>query len=83
MKEADPEARSIHKTRYHLPSGGRCFEVDIFPEWTDRAFVEIEMESETARFEIPECLEVIKEVTDDGRYTNAALARSGFFAEKL
>ena len=83
MKEADPGARTIRKTRYNLPSGDLCFEVDIFPEWTDRAYCEVELESETREFEIPNCLEVIKEVTDDSRYTNASLARNGFIVEDV
>jgi len=81
MEEADPEAQTIHKTRYYLPSGDLCFEVDVFPEWKDRAFCEVELEDEAGTFEIPECLELIREVTDDPRYTNASLARNGFEIE--
>lgn len=83
MKEADPGAQTIRKTRYNLPCKDLCFEVDVFPEWTDRAYCEVELQDEACVFEFPECLEVIKEVTDDCRYTNASLARNGFIMEAI
>jgi CYTH domain-containing protein len=39
------------------------------------AFLEVELESEDETFELPEFVNVIEDVTSDGRYTNAALAR--------
>ncbi len=81
QKEAIPDARTIRKTRYFLPSGEHCFEIDVFPEWDDRAFAEVELKTEGEAFLIPDCLEVIKEVTQDKRYTNAALAKHGFVYE--
>ncbi len=78
LKEAVPNAGTIRKTRYCIPSGSLCFEIDIFQEWDDRAFAEVELENEDQDFEIPDCLSVIKEVTSDGRYTNRSLALHGF-----
>ena len=78
LNEAIPNALTICKTRYYIPSGRHCFEVDIFPEWSDRAFAEVELEDEKQEYEIPDCLSIIKEVTDDGRYTNRSLALNGF-----
>ena len=83
LKEAIPDAGVIQKTRYLLPSGNHCFEVDVFPEWTDRAFAEVELESESQEFAIPECLELIREVTQDKRYTNLSLAVNGFIYEEI
>ena len=83
LKEADPGARTIRKTRYVLPSGDLCFEIDVFPEWKDRAFAEVELESEQQAFVFPECLSLIKEVTDDGRYTNHAMAIHGFVYDEI
>ena len=76
MAEADPERRVIEKTRWCVPSGAHTLEIDIFPFWTDRAFCEVELSAEEERFELPDWLRVIREVTDDSRYTNYALARS-------
>ena len=78
LKEARPDSKTINKVRYNIPSKDLCFEIDIFPEWSDRAFAEVELQAEDQPFEVPECLEIIKEVTYDSRYTNAALARDGF-----
>ena len=76
MAEADPERRVIEKTRWCVPSGAHTLEIDIFPFWPDRAFCEVELSSEEERFELPDWLRVMREVTDDRRYTNYALARS-------
>ena len=76
MAEADPERRVIEKTRWCVPSGPHTLEIDIFPFWTDRAFCEVELSAEEERFELPGWLRVIREVTDDRRYTNYALALS-------
>ena len=83
MKEAIPDARTITKTRYCIPSGDRTFEIDIFPEWKDRAFAEVELESEKQEFVIPDCISVIREVTEDSRYTNHAMALHGFVYEEI
>jgi len=75
LKEADPELRVIQKERWCVRFGGKVLEIDLFPFWQDRAFLEIELESEDAPFALPDFIHVIREVTDDRRYTNMALAR--------
>ena len=74
LKNADPSLRCIEKRRWCLEYGGRLFEIDIFPFWTDRAIVEIELTDEAQTLSFPPESEVIREITDDGRYTNVALA---------
>ena len=54
---------------------GLKYEIDVFPFWNDRAFMECEVNSEDAKIPIPPCVKVIKEVTDDSRYTNSNLAQ--------
>lgn len=83
LKEAIPGAQTISKVRYNLPSGDLCFEIDLFPEWKDRAFAEVELKTEQEDFVIPDCLQVIKEVTNDRRYTNASLAKNGFVYDPI
>ena len=83
MKEAVSGAKTIRKTRYVLPAGDLCFEIDVFPEWEDRAFAEVELKSEDQSFEFPSCLTLIKEVTCDSRYTNHALAINGFVYDEI
>ncbi len=72
---ADPKRRTIEKRRYVLPYKGQCFEIDLFPFWSDRALMEIELEREDQAVEFPPEIEIIKEVTEDKRYTNSSLAR--------
>lgn len=83
MKEARPDAATIRKVRYFLPSGSHCFEVDLFPDWNDRAFAEVELKAEGEEFHFPECLTILKEVTADRRYTNQSLALHGFLREEI
>ena len=83
LKEALPDADTINKIRYCIPSGDHCFEIDVFREWDDRAFAEVELSDEDQEYVFPECLELIKEVTDDGRYTNKSLAINGFVYDMI
>ena len=75
LKRADAGRKPVHKTRYCLDYMGQLFEIDVYPFWTDRAIMEIELDSEEREVMLPPSIEVIKEVTGDGRYTNAAIAR--------
>ena len=76
LQRADPERRSIEKRRYVLAYGGKDFEIDVYPFWQDRAVMEIELADETEPVTLPPEIEIIKEVTQDRRYTNAALAKA-------
>ncbi len=68
--------QAIEKTRHAIPYGGFVWEIDVYPFWQDRAIAEIELESEEQEFEIPPFVSVIREVTEDKRYKNRALAES-------
>lgn len=74
LTRADPKCRTIEKVRYCVPHGGFVFEIDIFPFWNDKAFMEVEMPSEDTQVELPDFVQIIREVTEDNRYTNHALA---------
>lgn len=76
LLRADPERRMICKKRYCLMYKNQLFEIDIYPFWNDRAVMELELSDEEQSIVFPENIEVIKEVTDDKRYTNASIARS-------
>lgn len=65
----------IEKKRICFLYSGKLFELDIFPFWSDRAFLEIELTSENEEFQLPPFIQIIKEVTDDSRYTNYSLAQ--------
>ncbi len=74
LKRADPEKTPIRKTRYCLPYCGQLLEIDVFPFWKRQAYLEIELAEESEEIHIPPFLQIIREVTSDSRYTNAALA---------
>ena len=74
LMNADTSKRQIRKTRYCLTFENKCFEIDVYPFWSDKAIVEIELNDENEEILFPDCIKVIKEVTDDERYKNASLA---------
>lgn len=75
LMEADTSCHQIRKTRYCLTYHSQYFEIDIYPFWNDKAIVEIELTDEKQKIEFPSFLHMIREVTDDVSYRNAALAR--------
>lgn len=78
LATADADAQPIQKTRYYLYENDQCFEIDIYPEWSDKAIVEIQLQDENDEVRMPEVLEEIREVTRDPRYKNESLAFNGF-----
>lgn len=76
LKLADPERRTIEKTRYCLPYGERVVEIDIYSFWTDRAIAEVEMEDESESVRLPGFIKVIRDVTAEKAYKNYSIAKS-------
>lgn len=76
LRRADPERRVIEKRRYCLEENGLLWEIDVFPFWQHQAVLEVELTEEAQQFTIPACFRIIREVTGDRRYTNAALSRA-------
>ena len=75
LMDADPACRPVRKTRYCLMHDNQYFEIDVYPFWNDQAIVEIELTDENAPIDFPDYLHVIREVTDDPSFRNAALAK--------
>ena len=75
LMDADPDCRSIRKTRICLTYDNRYFEIDVYPFWDNQAIVEIELKNEDEIINFPDELKIIKEVTDDDSFKNYALAR--------
>ncbi len=74
LMDADTSKRQIRKTRYCMTYQNQYFEIDIYPFWNDKAIMEIELRDENEAVSFPPNIKVIKEVTDDPSYKNAALA---------
>ena len=74
LKDADPSARPIRKTRYCLARNNQYFEIDLYPEWDRQAVLEVELKDDREEVVLPEGIGVIREVTGDPRYKNYSLA---------
>ena len=74
LMDADPNKRPIRKTRYCLTYENQYFEIDVFPFWDDRAILEIELSDENTPIKFPRELKILREITGEEAYTNAALA---------
>ncbi len=68
--------RPISKIRHTFLYSGQLFEIDIYPEWGSTAILETELESRDTEVNFPDFIEIVKDVTGDRRYSNAAMARS-------
>lgn len=74
LVNADPTKRPIIKDRYSFIYNDKYFELDIYPDWSDKAILEIELLSEDEEIILPEWIKVIKEVTNLEEYKNYNLA---------
>ena len=72
----DPDRNVIRKTRYLHEYRNQVFEIDMFPFWEDRALMELELSSEDQAILLPPDIAVVRDVTSEKNYTNAAIARS-------
>lgn len=75
LTHADPAYRPIEKTRYLYACDGQYFEIDLYPTMPNEAVVEIELCREDIPVCLPECLTLIREVTNDPAYKNKNLAK--------
>ena len=75
LMQADPKYHPIRKQRYCLSENGLYYNIDVYPQWSDQALMEIELYSGDEEVRFPEGIKVIREVTADVEYTNPHLAR--------
>ena len=75
LEEKDLEKTPIVKTRYSFEYKEHIIEIDVYPFWSDVAILEIELSSEAEKYDIPEYIVVLKNVTEDKRYKNTNLAK--------
>ncbi len=74
-EKRDPALRTIEKTRLTFLFGGQLFEVDIYPFYKTVCVVETELKDERESAVFPPELSVIRELSGDFRFSNAALAK--------
>ncbi|MCC8069020.1 MAG: hypothetical protein LIO71_04635 [Ruminococcus sp.] len=79
--EVDGSIVTVEKSRYTIDCKGLTFEVDTYPFSKKLAIMEVELESETQGYTIPEGIKVVKEVTGIYDYANIPLCESQSFPE--
>ena len=67
--------RPIEKVRHTFRMGDYVYEIDVYPKWKNTAILEVELPTRDASPEIPEFLEVIKDVTGERKYKNFAMSK--------
>lgn len=67
---------TVKKRRYIIPHGGLEFELDVFENTVEEgyAIMEAELPDESAEAALPDFIEAVREVTEDGYYTNRNFA---------
>ena len=75
LMNADTSLGQIRKDRYCLTYDNQYFEIDVYPFWSDRAILEIELRDINDAVSFPEEIRIIKEVTDAPEYKNSYLAK--------
>lgn len=74
MQNADPNKHTIFKDRYCFLYDGQYFELDVFPFWDDKAFIELELTDPNQKVNLPPFIKLIKDVSNDKKYKNNYLA---------
>lgn len=74
LMEADTRKRPIFKERYCFLYKNQYFELDVYPFTFNEAILEIELKDISQEVELPDFIEIIREVTDDPNYKNSSLA---------
>ena len=67
--------KPVIKTRHTFLYKGKIFEIDVYPEWKSTAIMETELSDREECVEIPSFIEIIREVTGEKVYSNAAMSR--------
>lgn len=74
--KADTRRKQINKTRYCFVWNNKYYELDVFEFWKDKAMLKVQLTDRDSEVEIPEFLQVIKDVSNNKNYTNYALAQN-------
>jgi adenylate cyclase len=75
LGDADPRLGTVVKTRHVIEHGTQLIEVDVFAAPAGLVLLEVELQSEDESVELPAWAAGAVDVSEDGAYTNAAIAR--------
>ncbi len=70
-----PGTSPIYKTRHTFSHDGLTVEIDIYKGWCRTAVLECELPSREHALSLPPFIEVVREVTGEREYSNAAMAK--------
>lgn len=81
LERKDKDSKEIDKNRYFFLWRNQYFEMDVFPQVIDEesgstTILEIELTHDNQKVELPPFIEIIREVTEEPKFTNYELARS-------
>lgn len=74
LSEKDPEKQPIVKKRYNFSWEDQYFQLDVISSPMNLVRLEVELTKEQQELRLPPFLQVVKEVTDDKRYSNISIA---------
>lgn len=74
LKRKQKETRTIEKTRYCINENGFVYEIDVYSFWNKIATMEIELENESIVPPIPNFVQIIDDVSENGNFTNFRLS---------
>ena len=75
LTESDLSLYPVKKTRYCFVYKNKYYELDIYPFWKN-AILEVELSDINEEVEVPDFINLIKDVTGDSRYNNINLAKN-------
>lgn len=83
LEQLDESCTPVEKTRYCFNYSDQLFELDVYPFSHDLAIMELELDFPEQKIYFPECVNVLKDVSDDKRYSNASLALAASFPTEV
>ncbi|MBP5577976.1 MAG: hypothetical protein J6X56_00620 [Ruminococcus sp.] len=82
LGEHRTDCPQVIKVRYCFDYHDQLFELDTYPFSDNLAIMELELSSPEQTIDFPDNVKVLRDVSADRRYSNAALAAAGAFPEQ-
>lgn len=67
-------ASPLYKVRRTFRYGGKIFELDYYDEWNESCIMEVELDSEDEKINLPPFIEILSDVTGNKSYSNHSMA---------
>jgi CYTH domain-containing protein/predicted ATPase len=70
----DYSRHTVIKTRYRMLYQNQVIEIDLYPQWTEHAILEVELRSQDDPITLPDFIVPVREVTGEGKFSNYAMS---------